>query len=59
MKNDLVEILKHFYVYDKDTISNHFQHQTRTGRRQIINSFQESQKAEFEAYKQILSISEQ
>jgi hypothetical protein len=33
MRNDLVEIYKHFHVYDKDTISRRFQHQTRTSRR--------------------------
>jgi len=33
MKNDLVEIYKHFHVYDKDTISNRYQHHTRTSRR--------------------------
>ena len=32
IRNDLIEINKHFHVYDRESISRHVQHQTRTSK---------------------------
>lgn len=33
LRNDMIEIYKHFHVYDRSTLSSAFRHQTRTSRR--------------------------